>query len=242
MHTRVWKSICSGFALLLFALMPAAIAAQAAPEAAGGRPAARWDFFGGYSYLAPNTVVTGQVEVKADCKGSRSSSAVLAENGLWDCPVGMEAEVHGSIESVTREFNNRAGIQVEAAQHDVFYNDPHSLESNTGIWTLQAGPVYRFRGDKIVPWIHGLMGGGEMQGPAHQNYTPGFTLTGGGGLDLATPWMSHRIAIRVVEADYEYMRVRYGAAHMAPYGWQPGGTANMAKGFRLAAGIVFHSR
>jgi hypothetical protein len=154
----------------------------------------------------------------------------------------MEAEVHGSVESITRELNSKVGIQVEAAQHDIYYFDPKSLESNSGIWTVQAGPVYRFGGDKWMPWIHGLAGGGAMQGPDHQNYTPGFTLTGGVGLDLKTGWMDHRVAIRLVEADYEYMRVRYGAAHSSPNGWQPGGIANMADGFRLAAGIVFRSR
>jgi hypothetical protein len=241
-HTRVLQVINRGLTVLLVALIPAAISAQVAPEAAGGHSHTEWDIFLGYSYLAPNTVVTGEVKTQANCQGSRSSSATPVGNGLWNCPVGMEAEEHGSVESITREFNSRVGIQIEAAQHDIYYFDPKSLESNSGIWTIQAGPVYRFRGDRMVPWIHGLMGGGEMQGPDHQNYTPGFTLTGGGGLDLKTPWMSRRLAIRLAEADYEYMRVRYGAPHLAPYGWQPGGIANMAKGFRLSAGIVFHTR
>jgi hypothetical protein len=242
MHTHVLRSVKRIHNLLLMVMIPLAASAQVTPEAAGGHSFGKWEIFAGYSYLAPNTVVTGQVKTQTNCFGSRRSAGTPALNGLWNCPVGMEAEVHGSVESITRELNSKVGIQIEAAQHDIYYFDPKSLESNSGIWTVQAGPVYRFAADKWMPWIHGLAGGGEMQGPNHQNYTPGFTLTGGAGLDLRTHLMDHRVSIRVVEADYEYMRVRYGAAHSSPGGWQPGGIANMAKGFRLAAGIVFQSR
>jgi len=241
MFPHVLRSIKRVRILLLLVMIPVAASAQVAPEATGGHTFGNWEFFVGYSYLAPNTVVTGQVKSQSDCIGSRRSSASLASNGLWNCPVSMEAEAVGSVESITRDLNGRVGVQIEAAQHDVYYNDPKSLVSNSGIWTVQAGPVYRFTGDKWTPWIHGLAGGGAMQGPDHQNYTPGFTVTGGGGVDLKTHWMDRRISIRLVEADYEYMRVRYGSAH-ASYGWQPGGIANMADGFRVSAGIVFRTR
>jgi hypothetical protein len=242
MRTHVFLSVKRAHNLLLLVMIPLAASAQVVPTASGGNTIGKWELFGGYSYLAPATVVTGQVRSQADCIGSRRSSATLAANGLWNCPVGMEAEMHGSIESITRKLTGRMGIQIEGAQHDIYYNDPKSLQSNTGIWTVQAGPVYRFAGDRFMPWIHVLAGGGEMQGPNHQNYTPGFTMTGGGGVDLRTRWMDHRIAIRLAEADYEYMRVDYGKAHLSTHGWQPGGLANMTDGLRLSAGIVFRFR
>jgi hypothetical protein len=212
-----------------------------APAARGGiSNGSPWEFFLGYSYLAPNDVVTGQVQAKADCISSRPASVTLAADGLWNCPIGFDAEEHGSIESVTRYFGGRLGVQIEAAQHDLYYNDHTGIISNSGMYTAQAGPVYRLRVSKWTPWVHALAGGGELQGPHHQNYTPGFTFTLGGGLDYGTPWLNHRLAIRVGEADYEYMHVNYGAAHPSSFYWQDGGVADINKGFRLAAGLVFH--
>jgi hypothetical protein len=43
----------------------------------------------------------------------------------------------------------------------------------------------------------------------------------------------------MIEADYEFVDVRYGMAHGTPYGWQAGGTAQL-EGIRLAAGVVYH--
>lgn len=242
MHIRVWQSIPRGLAALPLIFVPAVLAAQVVPSALGGPEITRWSFFVGYSDLTPNTIVVGQVQTKADCTGSRRSSATQASNGLWNCPLGMEAEWHGMVESVTRRFSSRWGVQIDAAQHDIFYYDPKSLTSNSGIMTVQAGPVYRVHGDKWVTWVHGLAGGGVMQGPDHQNYTPGLTFTGGGGLDVKTHWMGGRIAVRLADADYEYMRVNYGAAHSSHIGWQPGGIADMSKGVRLSAGLVYHPR
>jgi len=242
MLIHLLRPLVRAFAVLLITLLPAALSAQVAPAAAGGPPYAAWAIFGGYSLLVPHTIVTGQVMTPDDCKGSRHSLVTLAADGLWNCPVGMEAMLHGSDESLTREFSGRLGVQLDAAQHDVYYNDPRSLESNSGIWTIQAGPVFRFERRIWTPWLHLLAGGGEMHGPDHQNYTPGFTATGGGGLDIATPWLHHHLSVRILEADYEYMRVRYGSAHPSSDGWQAGGVANMVKSIRFATGLVLHIR
>jgi len=241
---RILSLNCVGRALvpLLMGMIPVASAAQVVPAARGGTfRGSSWEFFFGYSYLAPNDVVTGQVKAKTDCYGSRVALVTLAPDGLWNCPVGFDAEEHGSIESITRYFNSRLGVQIEAAQHDLYYNDPTAMISNSGMYTAQAGPVYRLPLSKWTPWIHGLAGGGEVQGPHHQNYTPGFTFTLGGGVDFDTPWMNHRLAVRLGEADYEYMHVNYGPAHPSTVGWQDGGVVDINKGFRLAGGVVFHA-
>jgi hypothetical protein len=82
-----------------------------------------------------------------------------------------------------------------------------------------------------------MAGGVILDGPVHQAWTPGMTITGGGGLDYG---LNKHWSIRMIEADYEYAHVAYGAGHESPsYGWQPGGTANI-NGIRLSAGIVYH--
>lgn len=242
MRIRLLKIVNRALTPLLLTTVPVAAASQVAPAGRGGiSNGSAWEFFFGYSYFAPNDVVIGQVKAKANCYGSRASSATLGANGLWNCPVGFDSEEHGSIESVTRYFNCRLGVQIDAAQHDLYYYDPTSRTSNSGMYTVQTGPVYRLPISKWTPWAHGLAGGGELQGPQHQKYTPGFTFTLGGGLDYETPWLNHRLAIRLGEADYEYMHVNYGTAHPSNFYWQEGGVADINKGFRLSGGVVFRS-
>ena len=109
------------------------------------------------------------------------------------------------------------------------------------LYTVQTGPIFRYPlASGLTPWGHALVGGVSMEGPAAQNYTPGVTYSVGGGLDLNTPLFDHHLAIRLVEADYEYIHVDYGPAHAAanePF--QVGGRVN-ANSLGLSAGIVYH--
>jgi hypothetical protein len=53
-------------------------------------------------------------------------------------------------------------------------------------------------------------------------------------MDYETPWLHHRLAIRTLQADYEYMHASFGAGNY-------GGVANI-NAARLSAGVVFHVR
>ncbi len=64
-------------------------------------------------------------------------------------------------------------------------------------------------------------------------YKWGPDLTAGGGMDYETPWFNHHLAIRMFQADYEYMHADWGPV---PYG----GRANI-NAARLSAGIVIHA-
>ncbi|HEX2919418.1 MAG TPA: hypothetical protein VHN81_12935, partial [Edaphobacter sp.] len=70
-------------------------------------------------------------------------------------------------------------------------------------------------------------------GPWH-GYKLGVALTAGGGMDYETPWLNHRLAIRLFQADYEYMHANWG-----PAGQENGGRANI-NAARLSAGLVYH--
>ena len=50
----------------------------------------------------------------------------------------------------------------------------------------------------------------RVDGPYYQPNTWGPGLTVGGGLDYETPWFNHHLAIRLFQADYEYMHVDFG--------------------------------
>ena len=61
--------------------------------------------------------------------------------------------------------------------------------------------------------------------------TWGWVVTAGGGLDIETPWLKHRLAFRLVQADYQYASVNFLA------GDGGAGTFNI---MRLSSGVVFH--
>ncbi len=235
MFSRVSKSVSRLRALACVVSIPLALGAQTsakpAAKAAVGDTASKWDIFAGYSFFDPNSHVDGTTTL-----------------GKKD-PVDFKTEKVGTVESVTRYFNDHWGLQIDSGQHDLMVGCTQPCISNSHILTMQAGAVYRWaeKSDKITPWIHALGGGGLLEGPDHQANTPGYTFTLGGGLDRAlTPHWAFR-----AEGDYEFMHVDFGVPHYSsntsissdcdvPHTcWQPGGIANL-EGIRLVAGVVYH--
>jgi hypothetical protein len=90
----------------------------------------------------------------------------------------------------------------------------------------------RFPDGNITPFVHALVGGALVDGPDHEAYKWGPGLTAGGGMDYETPWLNHHLAIRLFQADYEYMHADWGPVVF-------GGRANI-NAARLSAGIVLH--
>jgi outer membrane protein OmpA-like peptidoglycan-associated protein len=217
MHSHVLKSLSRVVALAMLAAMPVAITAQDSPKPAAKafpeESPSRWDIFGGYSYLAPKGTVH-----------------VLQNDGVTVLPQTFKAMNYGIIGSGARYFNKYVGGQIEASTHDTFINDS---SSNGAATIVSAGPIVRFPAPDITPFVHGLVGGVNLAGPQHEPYKWGVGLTAGGGMDYETPWFNHKLAIRIFQADYEYMHVNWG-----PGIW--GGRANLNSA-RLSTGLVFHA-
>jgi len=216
MHSHVLRSLSRGFAVAMLAAMPVALVAQDAPKPAAtafpGDSPSRWDIFAGYSYLAPKGTVN-----------------VLQSDGVTVLPQTFKSMNYGIIGSGAYYFNKYVGGQVEVATHDTFIN---SSSSNGAATTVAGGMIVRFPAPDITPFLHGLVGGVDLAGPQHEPYKWGVGLTAGGGMDYETPWFDHKFAIRIFQADYEYMHVNWG-----PGIW--GGRANL-NAARLSAGVVFH--
>ena len=63
--------------------------------------------------------------------------------------------------------------------------------------------IFRFPSADVTPFVHALVGV-EQAGGIYQPDKLGAVLTIGGGMDYATPFFDHHLAIRIFQADYQY--------------------------------------
>jgi hypothetical protein len=215
MYGKELKWICLVFLAVLVGLVPAGLAAQDSSS----QPS-RWDIFAGYSYLAPS----GTVQVPQS-NGTTQSYSYDAVN-------------LGGAFSGAYFFNRFVGVQAEYGLHewgDSRYPDNIGTEGNDdGFQTITGGIIFRFPMEHFTPFVHGLAGGAFVGGPDFNANKWGPDITLGGGMDYDTPLLNHRIALRVFQADYEYMHADFGQQANPP-----GGRANI-NAARLSAGIVLH--
>jgi hypothetical protein len=194
--------------------------AQATPAAKGsseGSPS-RWDIFTGYSYLAPSGTVTTPV-----IGGSVTAS--------------YDAVNLGGLFSGAYFFNRYVGVQGEFGLHQWGEQSKNGSNIGThgnddGFTTIGGGIIFRFPTGNITPFVHGLVDAAQVNGPDFNPAHWGPALTAGGGMDYETPWLNHHLAIRLFQADYEYMHADFGPGNY-------GGRANI-NAARLSAGVVFH--
>lgn len=132
----------------------------------------------------------------------------------------------GGVVSVTGYFNRSLGVQLEGGASPMGPND--------SVYTLQAGPVFRYTYGRFSPFVHALGGIARVRGPELQPPTYGWGLTGGVGLDYVLPFFRRRIAIRPIQADYQFSHVDYGK--LATNGLT-GGLGEI-KAYRISAGVV----
>jgi len=219
----LFPSLKGALALVFLALLPVAIAAQGAAATKGSYSdsPSRWDIFAGYSYLAPH----GTVQVP--------------QTGGTYTPYSYDAVNLGGLFSGAYFLNRNLGFQAEFAEHE--WGDRSSNGSNIGTHgnddgfvTFSGGAIARFPMEGVTPFVHAMFGGAVVHGPDFEPNKLGPDLTVGGGLDFETPWLNHRIAIRLFQADFEYMHADFG-----PQVTPTGGIANIDAA-RLSAGLVIH--
>ena len=213
MNFRVSRYVSCVFALAFVALMPIALAAQVTAAATGRAPwdnsPSKWDIFLGYSYLAPNGKIAG---TQSGAPGSTYGQINL-----------------GAIVSGARYFNKNLGVQIEGDEHMQSEDWPvgdnnASYNSNDDFAGGSAGLIYRIPTAHITPFVHALVGA-ERVGSIYRADTWGAVVTAGGGLDYNTPLFNHHLAIRVFQADYQYIHA----------------DSSDINAFRLSTGVVFHT-
>ncbi len=219
MRPQVLKNVGRTIALAALSLIPVAASAQAAPKATSSdQYVSRWDIFAGYSYLAPH----GTVQVPQPAGTT--------------VPYSYDAVNVGGLFSAARYFNRNVGVQVEFGVHQwgtgVSGSNIGTHGNDDGFFTIGGGLIARFPTGDITPFIHGLVNAAQVSGPDHNPATWGPGLTAGGGMDYETPLFNHHLAIRIFQADFQYMH--------ADFGPQVGGGRANINAARLSAGVVIH--
>jgi hypothetical protein len=212
MNSRASKYVRCVFALAFAALIPITLAAQVKPAATGRAPwdnsGSKWNIFVGYSYLDPNGKIAGtQLGAPGSTYGQIN---------------------YGAIFSAARYFNRHLGVQIEADEHIQSEDFPigdnnSSTNSNDNFAGGSAGVIYRLPMARITPFAHALVGS-DLGGSPYNVDTWGITMTGGGGLDYNAPLFNHRLAIRIFQADYQFIHA----------------TSSEVNAFRLSTGVVVH--
>jgi len=213
MKFRVTKSVVLAVAAAA-SLVSAGAYAQDKPAAKppAEPSASRWDIFAGYSYLAPH----GTVQVE--------------QPGGKILPFDYKSVNVGGIFSAAYFFDKYVGAQAEFGLHE--YGGSGETSNNDGFTTISGGLIFRYPTADITPFAHALVGGALIGGPDHEPNTWGPALTVGGGMDYNTPLFGGKLAIRLFQADYEYMHADFGPKVF-------GGRANI-NAARLSAGLVLH--
>jgi len=209
------RVLLTGCALGLSASVALGQTSSTAPAssnaAASQPPASRSDVFLGFSYLAPH----GAVETTLQ-DGTIRSDRYSAIN-------------EGAIGSYSYFFNRYVGGQVEIAVHPDGNNDSEGSGS--------LGLIFRLPEQGMTPFVHALVGATRLGGPNAEPFvvhasTWGPALTAGAGLDYEFPG-SHRFALRIFQADYQYLHANFGPQPVT------GGRANL-NAVQLSTGLVFH--
>ena len=133
----------------------------------------------------------------------------------------------GAVVSATGYFDRYLGIQAEGS---FFPSGP-----NDCVFTAQAGPVVRFQKNRWAPFAHTLVGGAKVGGPIFQPCTWGWGVTTGAGVDYILPAFNNLIAIRPIQADFDFSHVDYGT----PGPGSVSGDIGTIYAYRLSAGVVF---
>ena len=132
----------------------------------------------------------------------------------------------GAVTSGSAYLGRYFGLQAEGGFHPDGPNDC--------VYSAQGGPVLRLPRGRWAPFVHVLGGGAKIGGPVFQPCSWGWGVTSGLGLDYGLPYFHNRLALRIVQADWQYAHVSFGP--LAASG-VAGGTVDL-RDYRLASGIV----
>ena len=131
------------------------------------------EIFGGFSYLPAG---------KADFPRENSYGFQASVSGNLNRWFGVVADFAGQYRKVS----------------DLGLGYP-GITANTSVYEYLAGPRFSVRRERFTLFFHALAGGAKGRSGIAGFSDSGFTLCGGGGLDLN---VGDRIAVRAIQLDY----------------------------------------
>ena len=194
------------------AILPAMIApVYGLPRWRGsGRPAPKWELYGGYSFRYPGADVRGILpgellpltsRMESNPRGAGAASPItsIAGSASHSMPSTIGAAVkRGSEQNRRRRFIN-----------------------------LSLGPKFTFRSAHFSPFLEWLAGDHRLYPEAFRHINK-FGFMFGGGLDIN---LSRHVALRLFRADYVMSSYRYGPSTTTP--------STDLRGVRLQTGLNF---
>jgi hypothetical protein len=162
-----------------------------ASKSATEYPDSRVDIYGGYGYFHPINSGVGSKQYF----DINNANATISVTGYFNRYMGVATE---------------AGYFSGTREHAAYNPNCVGEGCSQLVYTAEAGPVFRVPFGAWIPFLHALGGGVRNNGPVDQPLTWGWGVTGGGGLDYMVPFFHKHVAVRIIQADWQYSQVVYG--------------------------------
>src|SRR6202171_4685321 len=131
-----------GRVVAMLAAMIVVFCVFSTPVAAQDQPAPKWEIFGGYSFVYPNTTVHGTLPL-----------------GLLPLSSQLEANPRGAGASVTYDFNRWFGLTLDTSTHWGSSETTVARRIDDGAFSnLSLGPKITFRSRHFSPFLEALVG------------------------------------------------------------------------------------
>ena len=205
-----FQSLCGGVATVRLVAV-AVLCCVGTLTAAQDQPAPKWEVFGGYSFLYPNTDLHA-----------------MFPGGLLPVSSPLESNPRGLGGSLTYDFNRWFGLTLDASTHWGSGETGLGMRvDDSGLTNISLGPKFTFRRRHVAPFVEALVGDHRLAPDAfHAINKLGFMI--GGGLDFK---VSKHVALRLPRVDYVMSSYRYGSPTTT-------GSTDL-RGVRAQAGLVF---
>jgi outer membrane protein OmpA-like peptidoglycan-associated protein len=174
-------------------------------------PTPRWELYGGYSFLYPN-----------------SNVHAMLPGGLLPVSSPLESNPRGLGGSLTYDFKRWFGLTLDGSAHWSSGETGLGMRiDDTAFSNISFGPKFTYRRTHVAPFLEALVGAQKLSPDAfHDIDKLGFMI--GGGLDFR---LSKHLAVRLPRVDYVMSGYRYGPSATT-------GSTDL-RGIRSQAGLVF---
>ncbi len=216
MRSSTITSVSLPFVLGACALLPAPMVQAQAGGAGTEHPDSRTEIYAGYGYLHPvNSGING-----FQYQDVYNPNATASISGFFNRYIGLQLE---------------GGYFSGNGEHRTYFPNCTGSECDQLMYTAQAGPVFRLPLGSWIPFVHMLGGGARYNGPVTQSLKWGWGVTGGIGVDYVLPIFNNHLAVRPIQADFQYSQDVYGPL-LLPSGTQ-GGFGEI-DALKLSGGLV----